>query len=87
MAPIVAARKNRTMFTLDDLSPAALETLAELIEERLENPEAGFAPATWHQSQARSSAARELNQALDDRALACWVTGQNHAGSEAPTLH
>jgi hypothetical protein len=59
---------------LDDLSPAALETLAELIEERLENPESGFEPPTWHQTQARQSAARELRQAIVEQDL-MWKPG------------
>ena len=33
-------------FPLDDLSPAALETLADLIEERLEHSQPGPAPVT-----------------------------------------
>ena len=74
-------------FPLDDLSPAALETLAELIEERLENPQSGPAPVTWHQSQARCSAARELNQALDDIFLASWAAGRPVLADAAPTLH
>ena len=74
-------------FPLDDLSPAALETLAELIEERLEDPHPGPAPVTWHQSQARCSAVRELNQALDDIFLASWATGRPVLADRAPTLH
>jgi hypothetical protein len=61
---------NRTMtFPLDDLSPAALETLADLIEERLENPDSAYTPLTWHQSQARQNAARELRQAIEEESL------------------
>ena len=33
-------------FPLDDLSPAALETIADLIEERLDAP-ASLVPVTW----------------------------------------
>jgi hypothetical protein len=72
---------------LDDLSPAALETLADLIEERLENPQLEVAPVTWHQSQARCSAARELNQALDDIFLASWAAGRPVLADAVPTLH
>ena len=74
-------------FSLDDLSPAALDTLADLIEERLDNPHDEVAPVTWHQSQARCSAARELNQALDDIFLAAWATGRPVLTTGAPTLH
>jgi hypothetical protein len=74
-------------FPLDDLSPAALETLADLIEERLESPHGDLAPVTWHQSQARCSAVRELNQALDDIFLASWAAGRPIHASAAPTLH
>ena len=71
----------------DDLSPAALETLAELIEERLENPESGFESPTWHQTQARQSAARELRQAIAEQDL-MWQPGTDLIdGLALRTLH
>ena len=73
-------------FPLDDLSPAALETLADLIEERLENPATDFFQTTWHQAQARRSAARELNAALDDAGLTP-VPAQRKRQSIPTTLH
>ena len=57
---------------LDDLSPAALETLADLIEERLENDQSQVTPVTWHEAQARQNAVRELGQAMAD-ADPTWV--------------
>lgn len=74
-------------FSLDDLSPAALETIADLIEDRLENPDADFVPATWHQAQARRSAARELLAALDDAGLIGPSIRQDILDSIAITLH
>jgi hypothetical protein len=70
---------------LDDLSPAALETLADLIEQRLENEDSHLAPVTWHQAQARQNAVRELSQALVEADLH-WVpaaTGLASNGSLA----
>jgi hypothetical protein len=72
---------------LDDLSPAALETLADMIEERLENPESGFEPATWHQTQARQNAARELRQALVEENLLCWPNGDQNEVFRHYTVH
>ena len=74
-------------FSLDDLSPAALETIADLIEDRLEKPEADFVPATWHQAQARRSAARELLAALDDAGLIGLSMRQDLLTSTSVTLH
>ena len=74
-------------YPLDDLSPAALETLAELIEERLENPDAGFEAATWHQTQARQNAARELRQAITEENLLCWPHRDLGEGIASHTLH
>lgn len=74
-------------YPLDDLSPAALETLADLIEERLENPEAGIEPATWHQTQARQSAARELRQAIAEQDQLWLPTGDLNDGIAPRTLH
>lgn len=74
-------------FSLDDLSPAALETLAELIEERLENPHSGFEPATWHQAQAQRSAERELNAALDDAGRLQLRARRIPAEAGSATLH
>jgi hypothetical protein len=79
---------NRTMtFPLDDLSPAALETLADLIEERLDNPDSAYAPITWHQSQARQNAARELRQAIEEENLLCWPHRDLGDGIVLHTLH
>ena len=74
-------------FSLDDLSPAALETIADLIEDRLDQPDADFVPATWHQAQARRSAARELMAALDEAGLIDMSIRQNLLASTAITLH
>jgi hypothetical protein len=68
--------------SLDDLSPAALETLADLIEQRLEDPESYLAPVTWHQAQARQSAARELSQVLREADL-IWVPAADGLASNA----
>jgi hypothetical protein len=73
--------------SLDDLSPAALETFADLIEERLENPDDGFAPATWHESQARRNAERELNTAMDDAGPGCPAARPIPQSAGALTLH
>lgn len=74
-------------FPFDDLSPAALETLADLIEERLENPDSAFAPATWHQAQARQNAARELRQAIEADDMPWWPAGEVASTADARTLH
>jgi hypothetical protein len=74
-------------FPLDDLSPAALETLADLIEQRLENPEAGYGPVTWHEAQARRNAERELHAALDDAKIPPCVTRPVAPAAQALTLH
>jgi hypothetical protein len=74
-------------FPLDDLSPAALETLADLIEERLENPEAEYAPVTWHEAQARRNAERELNAALDDAEMPPCAARAIAPAAQALTLH
>lgn len=72
---------------LDDLSPAALETLADMIEQHLENDESHLAPVTWHQAQARQNAARELSQALMDADLH-WVPGApGLASNQSLVLH
>lgn len=72
---------------LDDLSPVALETLADLIEQRLENEESHLAPVTWHQAQARQNAAREFSQALLEADLR-WVPAANGlASTESLMLH
>jgi hypothetical protein len=72
---------------LDDLSPAALETLADLIEQRLENDQSHLAPVTWHQAQARQNAVRELSQAMAD-ADPAWLPGPaDSAGDQPLTLH
>lgn len=49
---------------LADLSPTTLDCLAELIEQRLEDPEAMLLPATWQEAMARDDADRELVAAL-----------------------
>jgi hypothetical protein len=67
---------------LDDLSPAALETLADLIEQRLENPDSHLTQVTWHQAQARQNAARELSQALLEADLH-WVPARPGLASDA----
>jgi hypothetical protein len=73
-------------FPLDDLSPAALETIADLIEERLDAP-ASLVPVTWHQAQARRSAARELISALDDAGMIQMSMRQDLLNATAITLH
>jgi hypothetical protein len=73
--------------SLDDLSPAALETLAGLIEQRLDDKDAYLEPVTWYQAQARQNAARELSQALRGSALV-WVPAQHGlASNESLALH
>jgi hypothetical protein len=74
-------------FPLDDLSPAALETLADLIEERLDNPDSGYLPATWHETQARQNAARELQRAMTQEEPRWWPAGDPTAGIGPRTLH
>ena len=74
-------------FPFDDLSPAALETLADLIEERLANPEAEYAPVTWHEAQARRSAERELNTALEDAGMLPRTAHSVAPAAQALTLH
>lgn len=74
-------------FPLDDLSPAALETLADLIEERLENPDSAYRPLTWHQSQARQNAARELRQVIEEECLLCWPRRDLADAIALHTLH
>lgn len=74
-------------FPLDDLSPAALETLADLIEERLDNPDSIYASATWHETQARQNAARELQQALVREEPRWWPATDPTAGIAPRTLH
>lgn len=73
-------------FPLDDLSPAALETIADLIEERFDAP-ARLVPVTWHQAQARRSAARELLSALDDAGMIQMSMRQDLIDATAITLH
>lgn len=73
--------------SLDDLSPAALESLAELIEQRLDDNDTYVEAVTWHQAQARQNAARELSQALRDAALV-WIPVQHGlASNESLALH
>ena len=74
-------------FPLDDLSPAALETIADLIEERLDRPAADIVPVTWHQAQARRSAARELMAALEESGMIEFSFRQALLESTAITLH
>jgi hypothetical protein len=74
-------------FPLDDLSPAALETLAELIEERLANPATDFAPVTWHEAQARRNAERELHTALADAGMPARVAHAIAPAAATLTLH
>jgi hypothetical protein len=88
MAAHRCCQENRTMsFPLDDLSPAALETLADLIEERLENPEAGYAAVTWHEAQARRNAERELHAALEDAEMLPRAVYPVAPAARALTLH
>jgi hypothetical protein len=74
-------------FSFDDLSPAALETIADLIEERLDAHATDLVPVTWHQAQARRSAARELIAALDDAGLIQMSARQDLLDATAITLH
>lgn len=73
---------------LDDLSPAALETLTDLIEQRLDNEQSHLDPVTWHQAQARQNAVRELSQALAE-ADPQWVPAATELPSDQSltTLH
>jgi hypothetical protein len=81
-------KDHRTMsIFLDDLSPAALDTLADLIEQRLENAESHLDPVTWHQAQARQNAVRELSQALMDADLDWVPAAAGHADEASPALH
>jgi hypothetical protein len=72
---------------LDDLSPAALDTLADVIEERLANTDSHLDQVTWHQAQARQNAARELSQALRDADLVWMPAGEGRTSAASPVLH
>jgi hypothetical protein len=72
---------------LDDLSPAALDTLADVIEERLADTDSHLDPVTWHQAQARQNAARELSQALRDVDLVWVPAGGGRTSTASPVLH
>lgn len=66
--------------SLEDLSPAALEAIADLIEQRLENDESYLESATWYEAQARQNAARELSQVLRDANI-IWIPARNRFAS------
>lgn len=77
--------------SLADLSGATLDCLADLIEQRLENPDAVLAPATWQQAAQRDDADRELVEALhrSGRAWIASVSGASvlHTPIFSVTLH
>lgn len=73
--------------SLADLSPATLEYLAEMIERRLQDPEAALGPETWHEAVRRENAERELSLALVDEGMAKPVNLPGTASAVSASLH
>jgi hypothetical protein len=73
--------------SLDDLSQSTLDCLADLIEQRLENPDESLVPATWQDAVARQNAAADLHEVLCESGLIWIAAAPAPASSASLSLH